>query len=297
MALLCRFAGLGLIALAGCNSMNGGANNRVGMSFYNQGNYTMARDEFQRAAADDPYNADYIHNLANAMKRQGDVEAAEQTFRRAIATDPGHQPSYHGLASLLKEQGREAEAVDLVQGWADQQPYSSEPYIELAWLKRELGDIPGTEQVLQNALRVKPNDHIATAQLGQLYQDTNQPDRAVAMYKRSLYSNYYQPQVQSRVSQLQRHTAQRGYAAVPVYGPAGPTTAYYPATAPQPIYSAARQYPLPTYSHLAGSPSVTIVQQPSPYGPAVPIGPRMVNADPAHVGSQIGSDTPIVSPY
>lgn len=293
-AVSCGAACLALVSLAGCNSMNGGVNNRVGMSSFQQGNYTMARDQFQRAAADDPYNADYVHNMAAAMRRQGDAAGAEQAYRRALAIDPGHQPSYHGLASLLKDEGRETEAVNLVQGWVDQQPYSSEPYIELAWLKRELGDIPGTEQLLQNALRVKPNDHIATAQLGQLYQDTNQPDRAVAMYKRSLYSNYYQPEVQSRVAQLQRQTAQRGYAAVPVYGPSGPTTAYYPVP---PQQMAARPYPLPSYSHLAGQPPVSGMQPPLAAGPAVPIAPRTANSDPAHTGESLSAEIPVVAPY
>src|SRR5437588_748520 len=83
-----------------------------------------------RAAANDPWKVDYIHNAAAAMKRQGDVAGAERMYRQALAVDPGHQPSYHGLALMLKEQGRSSEAAELLQGWVEQQPYSAEPYIE-----------------------------------------------------------------------------------------------------------------------------------------------------------------------
>lgn len=278
-----------LISLSGCNVMHSGMNNQMGMSLYKQGNYTAARGEFQRAVANDPWNADYLHNLAAAQKRQGDIAAAEQTYRKALNVDPAHQPSYHGLAMLMKENGRTTEAVEMMQGWVEQQPYLAEPYIESAWLKRETGDIAGSEQLLLQALRIKPNDHVATAQLGQLYQDTNQPDRAVAMYRRSLYTNWYQPQVQSRMAQLQRP---QGYG----YGPPMPAYASQPGV---PVYQNAYAVPqngVPMYAPVitrapAAGPPVVI-------GQPIQLGvPTTVNADPAHVPGAVGAGVPVVQPY
>ena len=266
-----------LLGCIGCNSMNGSMNNQVGITYYRQGNYSMARDEFQRAAANDPWNADYIGNAATAMKRQGDLVGAERTYRQALNVDPGHQTSNHGLALLMKEQGRTDEANSLLAGWINEQPYSAEPYIEAAWLKRETGDVAGTEQLLLQALRAKPNDYIATAQLGQLYQDTDQPERAAAMYQRSLHAKWNQPEVQSRLTQLQRpYASGASTAAVP----RSPTP-----VAPFSVTAAPRS---PTLNSQLGPQSALTPRGETaiPVGQPLPVGSTFnssgENADPAH---------------
>lgn len=258
----------------GCNAMNGGFNNNVGQNLYRQGNYTAARDEFQRAVANDPFNPDYLHNLAVAQKKQGNAAGAEQTYRKALQRSPDHQPSYHGLAQLMKEQNRSHEAVDLLQGWADTQPFNPEAHIEMAWLQREMGDVNGAERSLQAAHRAAPNDHVVMAQLGQLYHDTNQPDRAAAMYRRSLHAHWYQPEVQSRLSSLERSGVRpmpaggAVYAAQPQYGPQFASNAYMQPTA--------AGYPLPTYSHALNQlPNQAVAQSTIAALPDTRIGPIM----------------------
>jgi Tfp pilus assembly protein PilF len=234
--------------LCGCNSMNGQLNNQVGMWNYQQGNYLAAREEFQRATADDPQNASFTYNLACATKRQGDLAMAEETYVRAIHIDPSHQPSYHGLAELMNEQGRRAEATQLVSSWAQAQPHHAGAQIEMAWIQRENGDLNGAEQSLYRALAARPNDSIATAQLGQLYQETGRTDRAVAMYQRSLQSDWLQPQVQSRLAAARNPNGWGG-------GPptmfasnfGGPTTVAIPFPSTAPAYA---QVPTPAQTAL-----------------------------------------------
>lgn len=193
-----------LLLGAGCNSFQGNLNNQSGMRHFQSGDFTAAKDEFQRAVADQPQNADYLHNLASALRREGQLEDAERTYQRALAANRSHQPSYHGLAALYREQGRSAEARGLLAGWQGEQPYTPEPYIELAWLEKEQGNLAGAERYLGQALRIRPNDHVAAAQLGQIYEELNQPERAYALYKRSLYTRWYQPEVEARLTRLER---------------------------------------------------------------------------------------------
>ena len=191
-----------LATCAGCNPMSAFLMNRTGLAFYDSGDYTAASKEFQRAVADNPNNPDYIYNYASAVRKQGQLAQAEQLYRQALALDPSHQPSYHGLARLMVDSGRGTEAAELLGTWATAEAWRPEPHIEMAWLSRESGDTPGAERHLLNALRTSPSHPVVTAHLGQLYQDTGQSDRATAMYQRSLFSDWYQPEVRSRLASL-----------------------------------------------------------------------------------------------
>ncbi|MAT15332.1 MAG: hypothetical protein CMJ46_08695 [Planctomyces sp.] len=216
--------------LTGCNMSNGWLANNEGATAYKQGNYTLARNAFQRAAIDDPSNTNYQYNLAMAMKKQGDLQAAEQQLRQALNKRPDHQPSNHGLAELLNDQGRSAEALQLMEQWVAVEPHLPQAHVELAWQKRAMGDTAGAEMALQQALRLQPNNPVAQAQLGQLYHQTGRSAQAVAMYQNSLQNNWNQPEVHSRLASLQgpmsiqRERARMAAANTPYSVPYGATT-------------------------------------------------------------------------
>ncbi|HUG91917.1 MAG TPA: tetratricopeptide repeat protein [Planctomycetaceae bacterium] len=194
---------LGLVTtLAGCNLMSSRTSNEFGRIQYQRGNYTAARWDFQRAVLEDPDNADSWHNLATTIKKQGDLAGAELAYRRALTANPSHQPSYHGLAELLAVQGRHGEALALLGGWANTETYTAKPLIEMAWFQQSIGDVATAERTLHHALKVQPGHPTALAHLGQIYHHTGRTTEAVAMYRRSLYANWNQPAVQSRLAAL-----------------------------------------------------------------------------------------------
>lgn len=193
-------ASFAMVALSGCYSMNGYMTNASGLSYYEQGNYAMAAQEFQTALASSPRNPDYIANLAKTKAKTGDAAAAEQLFQQALTLSPSHQPSYHGYAELLMAQNRSQEALRMLNAWAATQPYLPESHVELAWLQRELGQHDAAAQSLQTALQMNPNHATALAHLGQYHHDQGDAATAVALYQRALRSDWNQPEVHSRLA-------------------------------------------------------------------------------------------------
>ncbi len=227
-------------SLCGCSPIapvNGWAMNQRGKSLYKQGNYSLARSEFERALMDSPYSADYAFNVAAAMDQQGDHLAAEKMYQHALTLDPGHQPSYHGMAAMMLKDGRTAEATDLVNTWAATQPYSEEAATELGWLKTEQGDLDGADRELRRALRQNPRHTRALAQLGRVHRKAGRSEDAAADYSSSLFMDPHQPQTQSELAALGQGVygdpALQMAAAMPVYDPTLQAAAYPAFTAPQ----------------------------------------------------------------
>lgn len=285
---LCRVLVLGLLlSNVGCLSTSGWLANRAGMRQYNRGHFAQARHKFARAVAHDPCNPDYRHNLAMALQKQGDMGACEKILRHNLTISAMHQPTYHSLAQLMIVQGRAPEAQDLIAGWVATQPYVPESNVEMAWIQRESGDIPGAEASLQNALRADPSHPVALAQLGQLYQTSGRPDQAVAYYQRSLASNWDQPEVQSRLATLLDPGTSTRSALMQNSGGA-------------PTMMASGPIMMDGNTMMASAPMVTADQiamndQMIVGGPMMPATPMMASASPTMIEAPFGSDPQAVA--
>ena len=137
------------------------------------------------------------------LLRLGDCGGATGAYWQAIQLDPSHEPSYHALARLLIEEGRRDEATQLISEWVDARPHDACAHIEMAWIERENGDLNAAEQSLFRSLAAHPNNPVATGQLGRLYEQMGQRERAAVMYRRSLQADWFQPQVQARLAVLE----------------------------------------------------------------------------------------------
>ena len=193
-------------SLTGCHRLAAHAANERGKRLYAVGRVAAAREEFRRAAVEDPADPDYRHNFAAAAAKTlppgADPAAVENLYRQALSLNPDHQPTVHKLAELYLTTGRPDAARSLVAGWAARRPRDPRPLVERAAVQSRLGDIAGAERSLRRALAVAPGDAVALAKLGETLERTGRRAEARAAYAAALKADWNQPEAAARLAAL-----------------------------------------------------------------------------------------------
>jgi len=199
-----------VVLVVGCANLSPKTLNAEGVSLFNQGRHQQAIARFERAVSLFPNHPDGYYNLASCYHRLGSVtgqkqyyDQAEYYYNRCLDLDDDLADCYRGLAVLLAEQQRREQAFRLLEGWAERNPDSPAPRIELARLSEELGDLRASKEYLIEALAIDPKNPRALAALGHLRERSGQLAQALHNYRQSLRYDPFQPEVAARVASLQ----------------------------------------------------------------------------------------------
>ncbi|TVP98416.1 MAG: tetratricopeptide repeat protein [Planctomycetaceae bacterium] len=199
-----------LTVATGCH-FGASSQNAQGTKLYQQGQYTAAMQEFQKAIATDPQNADGYYNLAATTHRIGVqrqdtalLTQAEALYNQCLDHAPNHVECHRGLAVLLVDTGRPDRAFALLKNWAAQNPNYAEPRIELARLYEEASEIQTAQKYLENAVQIDANNARAWLALGRIRERDGDLVQALQNYQQSLVINPTQPMVSERVAAVNR---------------------------------------------------------------------------------------------
>lgn len=192
-ALIISFAvGTMIATMTGCQWASGSQNTQ-GAALYNQGQYTGAMEQFQKAIASNPKDPDGYYNLAATTHRLGNqrqdanlIRQSEALYNQCLDHDPNHVDCHRGLAVLLVDSGRPDRAFTLLKNWASRNPTSSEPRIELARLYEEAGESNTALKYLEDAVQQDANNPRAWLALARLRENGGDPVQALQNYQRAL---------------------------------------------------------------------------------------------------------------
>jgi tetratricopeptide (TPR) repeat protein len=218
----------GCVALAmstGCGLAAQG-HNVSGVQYFQQGNYPLALTRFQEAQRTNPQNPDSYYNLAATYHKIGlqtqdraSLQQAESLYNTCLQYNPNHADCRRGLAVLLTETGRTDKAFTMLTQWATTNPQSADARVELARLSEETGNNTNAEQYLTQALQIDTGNWRAHAALGRQRELAGRYQDAMQNYQRAAQLNPYQPQLATKVQELNSKLAS---ASLPV-GSAGST--------------------------------------------------------------------------
>ena len=181
--------------------------NRDGLLLFERGSYDHARETFEAALALKPGDPNILYNLGRCQERLGRADRAEAYYTECLRVSPDHEECRHGLVMLLVSTGRREEAVRSTEAWLTARPDLAAPYALDGWLWHQFGDLPRAQGRLQQALEHDSRDTHALNELALVYEDMHRPDRAAALYERSLDYRPGQPEVKTRLASLRSEGA------------------------------------------------------------------------------------------
>jgi tetratricopeptide (TPR) repeat protein len=176
--------------------------NRDGLAMFDKGQYDHARELFEASLALKPNDPNMLFNLGQCYERLGQPDRAEASYNQCLQVAPDHAACRHALAKLLVARGRGDEAVRSTEAWLTARPNVASAYAVDGWLWHQFGDLPRAQSRLQQALEHDSRDVYALNELALVYEDMHRPDRAAALYERSLDYRPNQPDVRDRLKAL-----------------------------------------------------------------------------------------------
>jgi tetratricopeptide (TPR) repeat protein len=176
--------------------------NSDGLYLYQRGEYRQAREVFQAALDMAPEENSLRFNLAQAWEKCGDLAKAEKLYQECLQREPNSRECRQALVVLMMHQGRREEAGKLVEEWLTREPERGDAYALDGWLWHQSGDLPRAQARLQQAVQIDPANAWALTELGLVYESLRRPERALALYERSLDQDPDQSALVDRVNRL-----------------------------------------------------------------------------------------------
>jgi tetratricopeptide (TPR) repeat protein len=143
--------------------------------------------------------------LGQAYLQQKEYEKAKENYETAIKINPRYSNAYYGLASTYAKLGNRDKAKEYSDNFkklkaqerkdlkgrkikyddfVETQKRAAVTYINVGRAYRENGDLIEAEELLKKAAGHDPNNIVCYMELATLYQVSNQPAKALQMYKK-----------------------------------------------------------------------------------------------------------------
>ena len=130
----------------------------LGSAFLQRGELTLARRQFERTAALEPFNAEPHAYLAHTLDRLGETGAARELLDLALALDPDSALAYYFLGVHHRQVGNVEDGQAALWEALLRDPDNAALYVEMAEAFVDLGDYSHAEEWYRGAVEVAPEN-------------------------------------------------------------------------------------------------------------------------------------------
>ena len=148
--------------------------------------YTLAQDEINRIKSQASDNSQMLVEIASLHEEMGHIEQAIGTCEQAIKHDPDDAAPYACLGAIYRKRAMMAEARAMYEKSAQRADNDPAILFELAQLHVETGKAGRKAiKLLQQAIRLRPEQASAHMLLADVYLDQGQSSQAAYHYERA----------------------------------------------------------------------------------------------------------------
>jgi Tfp pilus assembly protein PilF len=158
----------------------------LALYYHRAGDFENALQHYRALLQRNELNAQAHNNLGLLYQEKNLLQESARELQRAILIEPRNAGARNNYGVTLLMQGKPDEATAQFRSVLALDPQNLDALVNLALAQRAGGQVDVAKETLLSALTIAPRNAAAHYNLGQLYDQTNEPARAVEHYRKFL---------------------------------------------------------------------------------------------------------------
>jgi Tfp pilus assembly protein PilF len=158
----------------------------LALYYHRAGDFENALQHYRALLQRNELNAQAHNNLGLLYQEKNLLQESARELQRAILIEPRNAGARNNYGVTLLLQGKPDEATAQFRSVLALDPQNLDALVNLALGQRAGGQVDVAKETLLSALTIAPRNAAAHYNLGQLYDQTNEPARAVEHYRKFL---------------------------------------------------------------------------------------------------------------
>ncbi len=176
----------------------------LAMLYEETGNMSAARATLERGSKALPKDSTLLYALAVVMDRMKDTDGALRIMHRVVELDPANVSAINYIGYTYTERGTHLdEAEELLLTAAQLQPRDGYILDSLGWLYYKKNDYVKSQSMLEQAIRMVPNEPVVYKHLGDLYAAMGRSQDAIRCYEHAVALLKTRPSEEVNLEKLQ----------------------------------------------------------------------------------------------